>query len=134
MFLSGECGTAISMEAQSRAGSVPRRYEALAYIVEQLVRTGHSPTYDEIGDALGVKKTRARELVDQLIGEQIVDRPAGKHRSFVIRDVTHSRAILVGLLNRLGWVDALPSGELAQPRTYEQLPMLPPFEHLPDIE
>jgi SOS-response transcriptional repressor LexA len=120
------------MGFQSAIAAVPRRYEALAYIIERIVQTGTSPSYDEIADQLGVRKTRARELVDQLVGEGLVERPLGKQRSFRVRDVAGSRNILVEVLNRLGWTDAVPLGNLAQPCTNERLPLLPPFTHLPE--
>lgn len=122
------------MGIQSAIAAVPRRYEALAYIIEQIVQTGMSPTYDEIADQLGVRKTRARELIEQLIGEGLVERVLGKQRSFRVRDVAQSRNILVEVLNRLGWADSVPFGTLEQPRTHERLSMLPPFEHLPDVD
>ncbi len=101
--------------------------------MEQIVRTGTCPSFDEIGDALGVKKSRSRELMDQLVREGLIDRVAGKKRSYRVRDVTRSRMLLGDVLNRLGWIDAQPLGDLRTPRPNEQLPMLPPFEHLPDI-
>ncbi|MGR6329227.1 LexA family protein [Sphingomonas sp. XXL09] len=122
------------MGVQTAVVAIPRRYEALAYIIERIVQTGISPSYDEIADRLGVRKTRARELVDQLIAEGLVERPLGKQRSFRVRDVSGSRNILVEVLNRLGWTDAVPLGELEQPRTHERLSMLPPFAHLPSVD
>ncbi|MBI0475386.1 hypothetical protein D9601_08485 [Sphingomonas sp. MA1305] len=119
---------------QGAVAGISRRYEALAYIIERIVQTGTSPSYDEIADQLGILKTRTRELVDQLIDEGLVERPLGKQRSFRVRDVSGSRNILVEVLNRLGWADAVPLGDLEQPRTHERLPMLPPFEHLPDVD
>lgn len=120
------------MGAYAPIEPVPRRYEALAFIIQRIVATGTSPTFEEIGISLGVGKTRARELIDQLIEEEIIDRPVGRQRSFRVRDVTRSRMLLVDVLNRLGWTDAVPMGGLAQPCSQEQLPMLPPFEHLPE--
>lgn len=114
--------------------AVPRRYEALAFIIERIVQTRTSPSYDEIADALKVRKTRARELVEQLIAEGLIQRQVGRQRSFIVRDLTRSRTILVEVLNRLGWTDSMPLGGLTQPCTIEQLPMLPPFEHLPDLD
>lgn len=122
------------MGTQTAIAAVPRRYEALAFIIERIVQSGTSPTFDEIADALGVRKTRARELVEQLIGEELVERVLGKQRSFRVRDVAQSRNLLVEVLNRLGWTDATPLGILEQPRTHERLPLLPPFEHLPDVD
>ena len=123
-----------SMGVHSVIAAVPRRYEALAFIMQRIVADGCSPSFDEIADELGVGKTRARGLVDELIAEEILDRPVGRQRSFRIRDVARSRNLLVEVLNRLGWADAIPLGSLEQPCSNEQLPILPPFEHLPDIE
>ncbi|NYD91412.1 hypothetical protein [Sphingomonas melonis] len=114
--------------------AVPRRYEALAFIMQRIVADGCSPSFDEIADELGVGKTRARGLVDELIAEEILDRPVGRQRSFRIRDVARSRNLLVEVLNRLGWTDSVPLGVLDQPCSNEQLQILPPFEHLPDVE
>lgn len=122
------------MGVHSAINAVPRRFEALAFIMQRIVADGCSPSFDEIAIELRVGKTRARELVDELIADGIIDRPIGRQRSFRIRDVTHSRTLLVEVLNRLGWADAVPLGPLEQPCSNEQLPILPPFEHLPDIE
>lgn len=122
------------MGGHSAVEVVPRRYEALAFIIERIVKTGTSPSFDEIAGELRVGKTRARQLVEQLIEEDLVDRPVGRQRSIRVRDVAHSRNILVDALNRLGWADAMPLGSLDQPCSHEQLPMLPRFEHLPDLD
>ena len=110
----------------------PRRYEALAFILDYIVREGSCPSFDEIGDALDVKRTRVRELMGQLTREGIIDRVPGKKRFFRIRDVARARMILVDVLHHLGAATAIPLGELRTPRPYEQLPMLPAFEHLPN--
>lgn len=115
--------------------SSPRRYEALAFMIEHIVRNGTCPSFDEIGDAMSpqVKKSRVRELVGQLVKEGIIERVPGKKRSFRVRDVTRSRMLLDDALLKLGWSVAVPLGQLSSPRPNEQLPMLPAFEHLPDV-
>lgn len=122
------------MGEQSAIVAVPRRYEALAFIMERIVSNGTSPSFEEIGIELRVSKTRARQLVDELIDEDLIVRPVGRMRSFRVKDVAGSRNILVQALNRLGWVDAVPLGNLLQPCSIEQLPMMPPFEHLHNLE
>lgn len=120
------------VNAPFRPPTAPRRYEALAFIMQQIVQTGTCPSIVEIGEGIGVQRTRARELMAQLCREGIIDRVPGKKRSFRVRDVVRSRMILEDVLRNLGWSVAMPLGSLSTPRPNEQLPMLPPFEHLPD--
>jgi hypothetical protein len=109
----------------------PRRTEALAYIIERIVRSGTSPSSGDIGRALGVSRTRAQQLVDQLIVEKVLGRAPGS-RSLQVIDMTYSRHIIVEKLRALGVTVAEPMGDLQPPLSFEQLPILPPFEHLPD--
>ena len=111
-----------------------RRDQALAFIVEQIARYGACPTLDEIGDALKVSKPRARELVDQLVRDGLIERRPGAQRNLRVRDLTHCRSVLEVALRNLGWQAAEPMGELQPPLTNVQLPMLPPFEHLPELD
>ena len=117
----------------------PRRVEALAYIVDRIARSGTSPSYDEIGQAMRpmVGKTRARELVDELIALRVLDRTVGSQRGIRIRDLDRCRSMIEGALGSRGWWHARPLGPLESPPsvlpcTIEQLPIMPPFEHLPD--
>jgi SOS-response transcriptional repressor LexA len=119
------------------AGGSPaprRRDEALAIIIERIARDGVPPTIDQIGAAMrpAVCRARARELVDQLIAQGIIERRPGQ-RGLRVRDVAASRALLDQAAVRLGWVVAEPMGVLQHPRHQGQLPMLPPLEHLPDL-
>lgn len=114
--------------------AVPRRYEALAFVIARICASGTSPSFDEIAIELGISKSRARRLIDELVAEDLVERRPGQVRSFRVRDVAASRSIVVQVLNRLGWIDAQPLAGLLQPYTDEHLPMVPPFEHLPDVE
>ena len=66
------------MGEQSAIVAVPRRYEALAFIMERIVANGTSPSFEEIGIELRVSKTRARQLVDELIDEDLIVRPVGR--------------------------------------------------------
>ena len=120
------------MGAELQAAAAPlRRAEALAFIIERIIRTGTSPSSGDIGRALKVSRTRAQQLVEQLIGEKVLERTPGS-RSLRIRDLAHCRHIIVATLRDLGLTVAEPMGELQRPLSLEQLPMLPPFEHLPD--
>jgi SOS-response transcriptional repressor LexA len=119
------------------AGASPasrRRDEALAFIINRLVKTGTSPSYEEIGLAMQprVSKRRAQELVTQLIAEGVIEKTPGAQRALRVRDVTRARGIVDEFARSLGWVVAAPLGALQQPFPQGPLPMLPPFRHPPD--
>jgi SOS-response transcriptional repressor LexA len=109
-----------------------RRDEALAFIIDRLVRTGMAPSTDEIGRALDVCSTRAKQLVNQLIADGVVERTPGAKRGLVVRDVTLCRSIVDQALRRMGWAVSEPMGEQQQAFPKRQLPRLPAFEHLPE--
>ncbi|WP_373928672.1 hypothetical protein QTN93_00490 [Sphingomonas aerolata] len=94
---------------------VPRRDQALAFIIERIARSGTSPTFEEIGVRLNVSSTRAKELVAQLIERNLVEKTPGAQRSLRVRDVAGSRALLDETMRRLGWAVAQPMGSLCQP-------------------
>jgi SOS-response transcriptional repressor LexA len=127
----------ISLEAgnDAQAGS-PRRYEALAFIIEWIVRSGSSPVYGEIARGMNVSETRAKQLVGQLIRERIIEKTPGAQRSLRVRDLSRSRRIVEETLRRIGWVTADPMGPLLQPTPLPQgqLPMLPEIMLLPSID
>lgn len=116
------------------ASPAPRRDEALAFIIDRLVRTGTSPSIREIARELGVSKARAEELVEQLIGAGVLAKTPGAQRGLRVRDVARARDLAAAFARSLGWIVATPLGELQQTCPHVQLPMLPPFEHLPDVE
>lgn len=111
-----------------------RRDEALAYIIEQIIRTGFSPSSGEIAQALQVSRQRALQLTDQLIREGVLEKTPASPRSLRVRDLSQCRHIIMESLRGLGVTVAEPMGELLPPLSHEQLPMLPPFEHIPDPE
>jgi SOS-response transcriptional repressor LexA len=111
-----------------------KRDQALAFIIDRIARSGVSPSLGEIASALGVSDTRAKELVKQLIALRLVEHTPGTQRSLRVRDVATSRTLLDRSLRHLGWSTAGPMEKLAGPFPKGQLPTLPPFEHLPDID
>lgn len=108
-------------------GAVHRRDEVLAFVVEEIVRTGASPTIQEIADHLGVSKRRVLELVAQLEHEGAVHRVRGSQRAIRVRDLEQTRRSLVDACRRLGW--AVPDADGAFP--HGRLTMLPPIRYLP---
>ena len=132
MFSTG--GLAVNaMSGQLSATATPRRNEALAFIIDRIVRTGTSPSADEIGEAMGVSRQRAQQFVQQLIDDGVVRRRPGS-RSLIICDLTHCRRIIVETLHGLGLTVSEPMGEMQRPLSQSQLPLVPPFEHIPDPE
>lgn len=124
-----------SMAAHTRSPiATPRRIEALAYIIERIQRSGTSPSYDEIGRALRpqVDKSRARQLVDQLVALGVIERPPASRRGIRIRDLQRCREMIDDALGRKGWVHSKPLGVLEHHSTFEHLPVLPLIELPPD--
>lgn len=124
------------MGEQSAAIVVPRRVEALAYIMERIETTGTAPSYGEIAAAMNppIERTRVRQLVDQLVEHRLIDRPAASRRGIRIRDVARCRQIIGDALGRKGWCHAQPMGEMLMPPcTIEQLPLIPLILHKRDL-
>lgn len=108
-----------------------RREELLAFLVEQLARGRGCPTYAEMGQAMGVAETRARQLVDQLVSIGIVEKTPGRQRNLIIRDVTLAREIVVQVFRKIGGLAAAPLGELMGHCAQAQLPIVAVLEHTP---
>lgn len=124
------------MGAQSGSHSAtPRRIEALAYIIERIQRSGTSPSYGEIGHALRpqVDKSRARQLVDQLVALGVIERPPASRRGIRIRDLQRCREMIDDALGRTGWHHSRALGDLEPPSTFEHLPILPLIELPADL-
>lgn len=119
----------------SSPAASPRRIEALAYIIERIQRSGTSPSYGEIGQALRpqVDKSRARQLVDQLVALGVIERPPASRRGIRIRDLQLCRQLIDDALGSKGWVHSKPLGDLEHPSTFEHLPILPLIELPPDL-
>jgi len=116
------------MEGSLRPVAVPKRIEALAYILDRIQRTGTAPSYGEIGKALKpqVNTTRVVRLLDQLVALGLIERPPASHRGIRIRDIVRCRQAIEEALGQQGWWHAAPLGDLAAPPcTIEHLPLLP---------
>lgn len=115
----------------------PRRLEALAYIVDRIVRSNSCPSYGEIGRALRppVHRSRVPQLVEELVELGYIERPVASRRGIVIRDFVLCRHAIEQGLGEQGWCHAGPNGVLQQPpSTFGHLPRVPPFEHIPDVD
>lgn len=130
MFLMGN-GSGVGVKHSTIVAPL-RRYEALAFIVDQIARTGICPTQDEIAISLGVSKARVKELIGELIAEGLLEKTPGGVRSLRVRDVARARQVLELALRHLGYAAAVPMGPLLPPFPDGQLPRLPEIRHLPD--
>lgn len=108
-----------------------RRDEALAIIIDRLVRTGVAPSYVELGAAMRppVAKARAQQLVGELIEKGIVEKVPGAQRALRVRDVAQARHLILEWGRQLGIFAADPLGDLQPPLPHVQLPLLPPPAH-----
>ena len=130
------------MGAHSAIAAPLRRDEALAYIIEHIVRHGFSPTHAEIGEALGgISTPRVRELIAQLVRLKSVSIIPGAQRNLRVNDLTACRHHLTEAMRRLRWSAAEAMGELQDPLPrvppiaplpQEKLPRVPPIAHLPE--
>jgi len=121
---------------QSAILGVPRRVEALAYIVQRIERGGTSPSYGEIARAMSpaISRGRAQQYVDQLVALDLIERDPGSRRGIRIRDLHRCRVIIAQALGRSGWSYAQPLSNLSvQPSTYDQLPVIPLILHKRDL-
>ncbi|MBB4152919.1 DNA-binding MarR family transcriptional regulator [Sphingomonas jinjuensis] len=108
-----------------------RRDQALAFIMERLVRDRRSPSLLEISCELKVSVTRVKVLLAQLEKAGIIERRRGVQRGIVVRDVTRSRELLGEILDHLGWgVNGAPP-HAPEPFPDEHLPRLRALKYLP---
>lgn len=123
------------MGARPIPAAVPRRIEALAYIIERIQRTGTSPSYGEIGMALvpPVDPSRAGKLVGQLVRLGVIERTISSRRGIWIRDLQRCRELIDDALGVAGWRHSRALGELQLPTTYQDLPILPLIELPPPV-
>lgn len=115
----------------------PRRVQVLAIIVENIARYGVCPCYDEIGRAMvpQISKTRVKQHVDALVRLKCIDHPLAAQRGIRIRDLNRCRQLIEARIGQPHWWPTTPPAapDRAATCTTEQLPLVPPFEHLPDL-
>lgn len=123
------------MGCRPAPAAVPRRIEALAYIIERIQRSGTSPSYGEIGMAMNppVQQSRVRKLIEQLIALGVIERPLASRRGIQIRDLQRCRELIDDALDVGGWRHSKALGDLQYQGTIEHLPILPLIELPPQI-
>jgi DNA-binding MarR family transcriptional regulator len=70
-----------------------RKAQAFQYICDYIVARGHSPAMIDIARGLSVSKPRAKQLVDQLAIDGVIERLAGAQRAIVVPGLEQRAAI-----------------------------------------
>ncbi|WP_372888727.1 hypothetical protein [Sphingomonas sp.] len=117
---------------------VSTKLQVLDFAKAYFLRWGRSPSYGEIGNALGINRYRARDVVRALTVEGEILREPGDRRRMSFpgleRQVSESDAILA--LRATGWT-VNPDGQVferADPATFPPLPRVPELEQIPLID
>jgi hypothetical protein len=114
---------------------VSTKLQVLDFAKAYFLRWGRSPSYGEIGNALGINRYRARDVVRALTAEGEILREPGDRRRMSFpgleRLVSESDAILA--LRAAGWTVNPDSQvlERADPATFPPLPRVPELEQIP---
>ncbi|MEZ0495149.1 hypothetical protein [Sphingomonas sp. IW22] len=108
-----------------------RKEQAFAFICEFIVAQGYSPGMLDIAVGLQVCKTRARQLVEQLTIDGLVQRLPGAQRAIFVPGL--ARRIAIEQLRKEGFVvdeDVLKIEPPDLPKA--QLPLVAIIDHDPD--
>lgn len=113
-----------------RSAGLTRKAQAHAYISWCLVERGCAPSNPEIGRALGVSETRARQLVQALSDQEMITRQNGAKRGIGAPGLVAEMAL--GRLKQLGWVVDEDAKRLLPPACGNpQLPVITRLDYLP---
>lgn len=112
-----------------------RKLLALEFICEYWAEHNYSPSFGEIGAALGhISNSRVNAIVRKLADEQLIGHRPGVPRSITLPS---SREEALRVLRAEGW----PSHELiarivrdADVGTKATLPLVPELDHVPDLD
>ncbi|RYF11171.1 MAG: hypothetical protein EOO77_20005, partial [Oxalobacteraceae bacterium] len=83
-------------EENAEIGQSRRRDEVLAILVDRITRTGVCPSYDDIARAMvpQIGRSRAQQLVQQLIRRGDISRMPGSRRGIQLCDVGRCRQMI----------------------------------------
>ena len=120
-------------------GMTSRKLQVVSFVKQYISRWGQWPSYGEIGGAMGIHSSTARDAVKRAVKDGLLHREPGSRRGVARAPNSPSRlcpneaAEMIERLREAGVVvmDTKPSS--ATP-TFYPLPISPPFRHLPDNE
>ncbi|WP_260591502.1 hypothetical protein [Sphingomonas sp. TF3] len=134
MFRTGSAGVNKSMVAQYRRSPsmVSTKLQVLDFAKAYFLRWGSSPSYGEIAGAVGIGRSRARDMVRTLTAEGEILRAPGDRRRMSFpgleQHVSEGDAILA--LRAAGWT-VNPDGQVFERSTASTFPPLP---RVPELE
>lgn len=120
-------------------GMTSRKLQVVSFVKQYISRWGQWPSYGEIGGAMGIHSSTARDAVKRAVKDGLLHREPGSRKGVARAANSRSRlrpeeaAEMIERLREAGVVvmDTKPSS--ATP-TFYPLPISPPFRHLPDNE
>jgi hypothetical protein len=116
-----------------------RKLQVVSFVHQYIARWGRWPSYGEIGGAMGIERSTARDAVRRAVRDKLLHREKGSRRgvpppapAMPARLSADEAAEVIALLHDAGVVLLDPGGDPDRP-TFCPLPISPPFRHLPDI-
>lgn len=116
-----------------------RKLQVVSFVQQYIDRWGAWPSYGEIGGAMGIASSTARDAVRRAVRDKLLHREPGsrksvvKPRSSTPRLAPAEAAVMLERLREAGVVLLQEGPDPATP-TFCPLPISPPFRHLPDNE
>jgi Mn-dependent DtxR family transcriptional regulator len=135
----GGKGGAVQNEYRLTPDMTSRKLQVVSFVKQYISRWGQWPSYGEIGGAMGISPSTARDAVKRAVRDNLLHREPGSRRGVVKTAETRSRlcpteaAEMLERLREAGVIVMDTAASSATP-TFYPLPISPPFRHLPDIE
>ncbi|MEG3169225.1 hypothetical protein U1737_13610 [Sphingomonas sp. LB3N6] len=120
-------------------GMTSRKLQVVSFVKQYISRWGQWPSYGEIGGAMGIETSTARDAVRRAVRDGLIHREKGSRKGVVRATSAPSRlstteaAEMLERLREAGVIVMDTKASSAAP-TFYPLPISPPFRHLPDIE
>jgi hypothetical protein len=116
-----------------------RKLQVVSFVQQYIGRWGQWPSYGEIGGAMGITSSTARDAVRRAVRDGLLHREPGSRKGVVPTPIVPARlcpAEAAEMLERLreAGVIVLDTAANSAAPTFYPLPISPPFRHLPDIE
>nr|WP_274705266.1 hypothetical protein [Sphingomonas sp. H160509] len=116
-----------------------RKLQVVSFVKQYISRWGQWPSYGEIGGAMGIHSSTARDAVRRAVKDGMLYREPGSRKGVARASDTPARlcpneaAEMIERLREAG-VIVMETKPSSTTPTFYPLPISPPFRHLPDIE